>query len=79
MATTGSPKISPHPAKPRSLVRILGAFLVAAVDQLREEVGAAVGDRQIADLVDDQERCPAVESQFLDETALALRPGQGFE
>ena len=32
------------------------AFLVARVDELEEQVAAAVGDRQVADLVDDEER-----------------------
>ena len=31
-------------------------MLVAPVDELEEEDGAAVGDRKVADLVDDQER-----------------------
>ena len=29
-----------------------GALFVAGIDELEEEIGAAVGDRQIADLVD---------------------------
>lgn len=41
-----------------------GALFVTGVDQLEEQVGAAGGDRQIADLVDDQERRPAVEADL---------------
>ncbi len=32
-----------------------GSFLVTSIDQLEEEIAAALDDRQITDLVDDQE------------------------
>jgi len=51
-----------------------GALFVAGIDELEEEVGAAVGDREVANLVDDEERGPAVEADLLDETALTLGP-----
>ena len=35
-----------------------GAFLVAGIDQLEEQVGAAGFDRQVADLIDDQQGDP---------------------
>ena len=56
-----------------------GALFVAGVDQLEEEVGAAVADRQIADLVDDQQRGSAVEADLLDQAAFSLGPGQGLD
>ena len=56
-----------------------GAFFIASVHQLEEEVGTAVGDGQIADLVDDQVRCAVVKTQLFDQPALALRPGEGFD
>ena len=37
-------------------MRTVDGVLVAPVDQLEEEDGTAPGDREVADLVDDQER-----------------------
>ena len=49
-----------------------GAFLVAGVDQLEEQVGAAGGDRQVADLVDDEQRGARVEADLLGQSPLAF-------
>ena len=54
-----------------------GALFVAGIDELEEEVGTAVGDREVADLVDDQEGSPAVEADLFDEAPLTFGPGQG--
>lgn len=53
-----------------------GAAFVASVDQLKEQVAATGDDRQIADLVDDQQREPAEEPQALAQRALALGLGE---
>ena len=42
------------------------ALFVAGVHELEEQVGAAGGDGQIADLVDDEQRGARVEADFLD-------------
>ncbi len=34
-----------------------GALLIASVDELEEQIAAAAHDRQVADLIDDQQRC----------------------
>ena len=49
-------------------------FFVAGVDELEEEVGAAGGDRQVADLVDDEQAGAAVEAELLGQPQ-ASRPG----
>jgi hypothetical protein len=46
--------------------------VVAGVDQLEEQVAAALDDRQVADLVDDQERGAAEPADALAQQALAL-------
>jgi hypothetical protein len=48
------------------------AFLVAGVDQLEEQVGAAGGDRQVADLVDDEQARPGEEADLVAEAAVAF-------
>ena len=53
-----------------------GAALVTCVDQLEEQIARPGADRQIANLVDDQQRCPAQEPDTLAERALAFGPGQ---
>ena len=52
-----------------------GAALVTCVDELEEQVGTAGGDRQIADLVDDQESVAGDEADALLELSLALGLG----
>ena len=52
----GSPKTSPHSAKPRLEVRIIAALFVSGIDELEEQIATTWDDRQVADLVDDQER-----------------------
>src|SRR5439155_23295620 len=54
-------------------------LLVAAADQLEEQVGAALVDRQVADLVDDQEPRHGVELELLLEPALGERLGEGAD
>ena len=54
-AMTSSPKIWPHSSKPLLDVS-RGCALIAPVDELEEKHRAALADRQVADLVDDQER-----------------------
>src|SRR5215212_7434149 len=53
-----------------------GSLLVAGVDQLEEEVAATGHDRQVADLVDDQQGKAAVEADLLAQAALPLGPGE---
>ena len=55
-AMTSSPKISPHSSKPLLLREHRRGVLVAPGHELKEEHGAGAADRQIADLVDDEER-----------------------
>src|SRR5579859_5612614 len=49
-----------------------GAALVAGVDELEEEVGTAGAERQVADLVDDEEGIAGNEAYALPELAFAL-------
>lgn len=50
--------------------------LVAGVDELEEQIAAAGDDREIADLIDDQQTWPAEEADALLQPALAFGPGQ---
>src|SRR5260221_14165846 len=52
------------------------ALLVPRVDQLEEEVAAAGGDRQVADLVDDQQRGPAEEADAFAQRTLSFGLGE---
>jgi hypothetical protein len=52
------------------------AALIAGVDQLEEQVAAALDDRQVADLIDDQQRRPAEEPDPLPQVSFPLRLGQ---
>ena len=52
------------------------AFIVADVDQLEEQVAATGHDRQVADLVDDEQGGPAVEPDMLTQRALAFGLGK---
>ena len=54
----------------------MAPLLVAGVDELEEQVAAAGDDRQVADLVDDEQRRPAEEADALVQPAFALGPGQ---
>ena len=56
-----------------------GAALVAGVDELEEQIAAAVNDRQVADFVDDQERGPAKEPDALAQSAFAFGLGESAE
>ena len=53
-----------------------GALFVAGVDELEEQVAAAGGDWQVADLVDDEQRTAAQEAYFLAQCALAFGLGE---
>src|SRR5215213_269711 len=59
VATTGSPKSSPHSAKPRLEVRIMAPFFVAGIDELEEQIAASWDHGLVADFIDDKERGPA--------------------
>ena len=56
-----------------------GALLVAGVDGLEEQVGAAAGDGQVAGLVDDEQGCAGMEAEPLGQAALALGLGQSLD
>jgi hypothetical protein len=49
-----------------------GGLLVAGIDELEEEIGAAGRDWQVADFVDDEQAAAAEEADLLDQAALAL-------
>ena len=53
-----------------------GAALVAGIDQLKEQVTASGDDRQIADLIDDQQLGPAQKAQAFAQGSLPLRLGE---
>ena len=53
-----------------------GAALVAGVDELEEEVATAGDDRQVADLVDDQQRGSAEDADALAQQTLPLGLGE---
>src|SRR6188472_1111264 len=53
-----------------------GAALVAGVDQLEEQATAVGDDRQVADLVDDQQGGAAEEADLVAQPALALGLGE---
>src|SRR4029077_1755465 len=53
-----------------------GAALVAGIDELEEQVGAAGGDRQVSDLVDDEQGVAGDEANALLELSFALGLGQ---
>ena len=53
---TSSPSTCPHSSKPLFEVSTVDGPLVPGVDQLEEEHGAVLADRQVADLVDDEQR-----------------------
>ena len=53
-----------------------GAFFVAGVDELEEQIAAAGRDRQVADLVDDEQRGAAEEADALAQGAFAFGLGE---
>ncbi len=53
-----------------------GAAFVSSVDQLEEQVAATGHDRQVADLVHDQQGRPAEEADALLQASLALGAGE---
>ena len=56
-----------------------GTLLVTGVDELEEQVAAAGNDRQVADLIDDEQREAAEEADFLAQSTLALGLGEGAD
>src|SRR5262245_42565644 len=54
-----------------------GAALVAAADQLEEQVGALAVDGQVADLIDDEQPGHGVDLEFVVQAALGQRLRQG--
>jgi len=70
-ATTGSPNISPH-SFTELFVVIIVATLVAAGDELEEEIGGVLLERQIAELVDNQQLRPGVVAEPLFEPSFGL-------
>ena len=63
-ATTSSPKTSPHRPNGLLLVTISDGPLVAGGDELEEQVGGFGLERDVADLVDDQQRVAAQPDQL---------------
>ena len=55
-AMTSSPSTCPHSSKPLVRGQYCRRPLVPGVDQLEEEHGAVLADRQVADLVDHEQR-----------------------
>ena len=53
-----------------------GAFLVAGIDELEEQIGSPRRDRQISDLINDQESGSGEEANLLPERAFALSLGE---
>src|SRR5690606_20279756 len=53
------------------------AALIATANQLEEEIGADTVDRQVADLVDDQQAWRGVELEFLVQPAFGQSLAQG--
>lgn len=56
-----------------------GALFVSDVDQLEEQVGAPAGDRQISDLVDDEQRGAGIEADLFAQAPLTFSLGQRFD
>jgi hypothetical protein len=65
VATTGSPNTSPPLGEAAVGGQDHGPALVARIDQLEEQVAAVGDDRQVADLVDDQEGGAAEEADLV--------------
>lgn len=53
-----------------------GPAFVARTDELEKQIAAAGHDREVADPVDDQQRCPGKEPDTLVQASLALGPGK---
>lgn len=56
-----------------------GTLFVAGVDQLEEQVRAAAGDGQVADFIDDQQRCAGVEPDLFSKASFPFSLGQGLD
>jgi len=54
------------------------ALFVAGIDELKGEIASAVHDRQITDLVDDEQRGAAEPADALAQLALTLGLGRGM-
>ena len=53
-----------------------GALFVASIDELEEEIAAAGNDREVADLVDNEQGEAAEVSDSLAQSALSFGPGE---
>ena len=53
-----------------------GAFFVAGADQLEEQIGAFLGQRQVADLIDDEKGGSAVKAQLVGDLSGAMGDNQ---
>lgn len=56
-----------------------GSLLVSGVDQLEEQIGPACCDGQVANLVDNEQGCPCIEPDLLDQAAFAFGFGQSLD
>ena len=56
-----------------------GPALVARVDELEEQVATTLNDRQVPDLINDEERRPAQEPDPFAQLAFAFGPGQNAD
>lgn len=75
MATTGSPKTSPHCGKPDFDVRITAPLHIGA-EEFEGQIAGTVDDEQIAYLVDDQQAPFAEEANTLRELSLSFATGK---
>ena len=48
------------------------ALFIPCIDQLEEQVAATAGDRQVADFVDDEQRCPGMKADLLGQSSFPL-------
>ena len=56
-----------------------GAFFVAGTDQLKEQIGAFFGQRQVADLIDDEQGRASVEAKLVGELSGTMGQRQGID
>ena len=69
VARTSSVKTWPHSVNALLLVMMTESFLVAAGDDLEDEVGVVAAEGEVADLVDDQDGCAQVAAELAAEVA----------
>lgn len=56
-----------------------GTFFVTRIDELEEQIGAAGRDRQITDLIDDQQARSNQEADLVGQATLSLGPVEGLD